>query len=186
LRTVDANVCHGARILHTYIVRTRSVSLALRRYNGCVRGSNTPGCHRYPVRVLRTAARIRREILATRGLAQEAARSPGAAVPATHALRDHQRVGGVACTDAPSVRAASCARHPRDREAASRQASSAGMVVAQARGRAGASEPEPTPARAEGVTSTRSPAPPRAMCPAASGAIPGLWRGSPVAERDDV
>jgi soluble lytic murein transglycosylase-like protein len=68
LRTVDANVCHGARILHTYIVRTRSIPRALRRYNGCVRGSNTPGCHRYPVRVLRTADRIRREILtATRG-----------------------------------------------------------------------------------------------------------------------
>jgi soluble lytic murein transglycosylase-like protein len=63
LHTVDANICHGARILHTYIVRTRSVPRALRRYNGCVRGNNTPGCHRYPVRVLRTAARIRREIL---------------------------------------------------------------------------------------------------------------------------
>jgi len=63
LQTVDANICHGARILHTYIVRTRSVPRALRRYNGCVRGSNTPGCHRYPLRVLRTAARIRREIL---------------------------------------------------------------------------------------------------------------------------
>jgi soluble lytic murein transglycosylase-like protein len=63
LQTVDANICHGARILHTYIIRTRSVPRALRRYNGCVRGNNTPGCHRYPVRVLRTAARIRREIL---------------------------------------------------------------------------------------------------------------------------
>jgi len=63
LQTVDANICHGARILHTYIVRTRSVPRALRRYNGCVRGTNTPSCHRYPVRVLRTAARIRREIL---------------------------------------------------------------------------------------------------------------------------
>ena len=63
LQTVDANICHGARILHTYIIRTRSVPRALRRYNGCVRGANTPGCHRYPVRVLRTAARIRREML---------------------------------------------------------------------------------------------------------------------------
>jgi soluble lytic murein transglycosylase-like protein len=65
LQTVDANICHGARILHHYMVRTRSVPRALRRYNGCVSGSNTPGCHRYPVRVLRTAGRIRREILAT-------------------------------------------------------------------------------------------------------------------------
>ncbi|HYC32750.1 MAG TPA: transglycosylase SLT domain-containing protein [Gemmatimonadales bacterium] len=64
LRMVDANICHGARILHTYMLRTRSVPRALRRYNGCVSGSVTPGCHRYPVRVMQTAARIRREILA--------------------------------------------------------------------------------------------------------------------------
>jgi soluble lytic murein transglycosylase-like protein len=65
LRMVDANICHGARILHLYLVRSRSVPGALRRYNGCVTGSVTPGCHRYPLRVLRTAARIRREILAS-------------------------------------------------------------------------------------------------------------------------
>lgn len=65
LRTVDANICHGARILYTYMVRSRSVSVALRRYNGCVRGANTPRCSRYPVRVLRTAARLRREMLAS-------------------------------------------------------------------------------------------------------------------------
>ncbi len=65
LRMVDANICHGARILHTYIRRTGSVPLALRRYNGCVRGRNTPGCSRYPLRVLRTAGRLRREVLAT-------------------------------------------------------------------------------------------------------------------------
>jgi soluble lytic murein transglycosylase-like protein len=63
LRTVDANICHGARILHIYLVRTRSVPRALRRYNGCVSGTVTPGCQRYPLRVLRTAARIRREML---------------------------------------------------------------------------------------------------------------------------
>ena len=65
LRMVDANICHGARILHLYLVRTRSVPRALRRYNGCVTGSVTPGCHRYPLRVLRTAARIRQEILSS-------------------------------------------------------------------------------------------------------------------------
>jgi soluble lytic murein transglycosylase-like protein len=65
LMNVDANICHGARILHLYMVRARSVSVALRRYNGCVRGANTPRCHRYPARVLRTAARLRRDILAS-------------------------------------------------------------------------------------------------------------------------
>lgn len=65
LMNVDANICHGARILHSYMVRSRSVSIALRRYNGCVRGANTPRCYRYPLRVLRTAARLRRDILAS-------------------------------------------------------------------------------------------------------------------------
>ena len=53
------------KILHRYLVRTRSVALALRRYNGCVRGANTPRCYRYPVRVLATAGRLRREMLAS-------------------------------------------------------------------------------------------------------------------------
>jgi len=65
LRNVDTNICYGARILHLYLVRTRSVSVALRRYNGCVRGANTPRCSGYPVRVLRTAGRLRREMLAS-------------------------------------------------------------------------------------------------------------------------
>jgi soluble lytic murein transglycosylase-like protein len=65
LMNVDANICHGARILHLYLMRTRSVTVALRRYNGCIRGANTPRCYRYPVRVLATAARLRRDILAS-------------------------------------------------------------------------------------------------------------------------
>jgi len=65
LMNVDANICHGARILHLYMVRSRSIAVALKRYNGCVHGANTPRCYRYPVRVLRTAARLRRDILAS-------------------------------------------------------------------------------------------------------------------------
>jgi soluble lytic murein transglycosylase-like protein len=65
LTSVDANICHGARILHRYLMRSRSVTVALRRYNGCVRGANTPRCSRYPVRVLQTAARLRHDILAS-------------------------------------------------------------------------------------------------------------------------
>lgn len=65
LVNVEVNICHGAQILHRYLVRTRSVALALRRYNGCVRGANTPRCYRYPVRVLATAGRLRREMLAS-------------------------------------------------------------------------------------------------------------------------
>jgi soluble lytic murein transglycosylase-like protein len=65
LTEVDANVCHGASVLHLYLVRSRSVTAALRRYTGCVRGANTPRCSRYPVRVLQTAARLRHDILAS-------------------------------------------------------------------------------------------------------------------------
>lgn len=65
LVNVESNICHGARLLKHLVRRTGSVHLALKRYNGCVRGKNTPRCHRYPVRVLRTASRLRREVLAT-------------------------------------------------------------------------------------------------------------------------
>jgi len=63
LVNIDTNICHGASILKHMVRRTNSVPLALKRYNGCVRGRNTPRCHRYPVRVLRTASRLRREML---------------------------------------------------------------------------------------------------------------------------
>jgi soluble lytic murein transglycosylase-like protein len=65
LREIDANICHGARLLHMYVARTRSVKSALRRYNGCVRGTNTPRCHRYAPRVLRLASALRRDMLMT-------------------------------------------------------------------------------------------------------------------------
>ena len=65
LVTVETNICHGASILKHMVRRTKSVSLALKKYNGCVRGRNTPRCYRYPIRVLRTQSRLRREILLT-------------------------------------------------------------------------------------------------------------------------
>jgi len=65
LVNVETNICHGASILKHMVRRTKSMQLALKRYNGCVRGRNTPRCYRYPVRVLRTASRLRREILLT-------------------------------------------------------------------------------------------------------------------------
>jgi soluble lytic murein transglycosylase-like protein len=61
---VDSNICHGTRILARNLRRTKSSTTALLRYNGCVRGTNTPDCHRYPGRVLARAGRVRQEILA--------------------------------------------------------------------------------------------------------------------------
>jgi soluble lytic murein transglycosylase-like protein len=64
LADVDSNICHGTRILALNLKRTRTSSAALLRYNGCVRGTNTPDCHRYPGKVLARAGRLRQEILA--------------------------------------------------------------------------------------------------------------------------
>ncbi len=64
LREVEANICHGTRVLHMYLRRTRTVRFALRRYNGCVGALTTRRCLRYPARVLWIASRIRREMLA--------------------------------------------------------------------------------------------------------------------------
>jgi len=68
LADVDSNICHGTRILALNLKRTRTSWAALLRYNGCVRGTNTPDCHRYPVKVLTRAGRLRQEILAAADL----------------------------------------------------------------------------------------------------------------------
>ncbi len=77
LKEIDANICHGARLLRVYVVRSSTLRLALRRYNGCVRGTVTPRCSRYPTRVLATAASVRREMLAR--AAQDGMIMPGSA-----------------------------------------------------------------------------------------------------------
>jgi soluble lytic murein transglycosylase-like protein len=61
---VDSNICHGTLILARNLRATSTSTAALLRYNGCVRGTNTPDCWRYPGRVLARASRVRREILA--------------------------------------------------------------------------------------------------------------------------
>jgi soluble lytic murein transglycosylase-like protein len=61
---VDSNICHGTLILARNLRMTSTSVAALLRYNGCVRGTNTPDCHRYPGRVLARASRVRHEILA--------------------------------------------------------------------------------------------------------------------------
>lgn len=52
LRDIDANICHGARILAHYLGAAKGdLEVALLRYNGCVHGTNTPDCHLYPTKV---------------------------------------------------------------------------------------------------------------------------------------
>jgi soluble lytic murein transglycosylase-like protein len=60
---VDSNICHGTLILARNLRETRTPVAALLRYNGCVRGTNTPNCRRYPSIVLARASRVRHELL---------------------------------------------------------------------------------------------------------------------------
>jgi soluble lytic murein transglycosylase-like protein len=55
LFAIDSNICHGVSILADLIKRSPSVASALQRYNGCVRGTNTPNCHSYSGKVLKFA-----------------------------------------------------------------------------------------------------------------------------------
>lgn len=61
---VDSNICHGTLILARNLRATSTSTAALLRYNGCVRGTNTPDCRRYPDLVLARAGRVRQEMLA--------------------------------------------------------------------------------------------------------------------------
>ena len=59
LESIDSNICHGAQIFASYLRRSGGdVDRALLRYNGCVRGTNTPDCHGYPSWVYARAGRV--------------------------------------------------------------------------------------------------------------------------------
>jgi soluble lytic murein transglycosylase-like protein len=64
LFSIESNICHGASILQDVMRTAPSTRVALLRYNGCVRGSNTRNCHSYPDKVMRTANRATEEMLA--------------------------------------------------------------------------------------------------------------------------
>lgn len=55
---IEANICYGARIFAMYMKESQgNIDRALLRYNGCVRGTNTPDCHFYPQHVYARAGR---------------------------------------------------------------------------------------------------------------------------------
>jgi soluble lytic murein transglycosylase-like protein len=64
LGNVENNICHGTRILRTVLDRAQTTRGALLRYNGCVAGTNTPDCWKYPRHVLTRASTVRKRILA--------------------------------------------------------------------------------------------------------------------------
>lgn len=63
LFAIDSNICHGASILADLIKRSPNLERALQRYNGCVRGTNTPNCHTYSGKVLRFAEQAATQML---------------------------------------------------------------------------------------------------------------------------
>ena len=48
---IESNVCHGVAVLADNLDRSPNLRKALLGYNGCVRGTNTPDCWRYPSHV---------------------------------------------------------------------------------------------------------------------------------------
>lgn len=55
LFAIENNICYGTSILADFVKRSPNLNRALLRYNGCVRGTNTPHCHTYSGKVLKFA-----------------------------------------------------------------------------------------------------------------------------------
>jgi soluble lytic murein transglycosylase-like protein len=65
LYDIEGNICHGVSVLADAIKNAPNLRVALQRYNGCVRGSNTPGCSSYFRKVLRAKSITDRQLLTT-------------------------------------------------------------------------------------------------------------------------
>lgn len=60
---IASNICYGTSILAQFIKKTPTLEKALLRYNGCVRGTNTPHCHTYSGKVLKYADQAASQML---------------------------------------------------------------------------------------------------------------------------
>lgn len=69
LYDIEANLCNGTSILAWYLRTASDERKALLGYNGCVTGSNTPNCTKYPDRIIRLKQQIQRELNAARKVA---------------------------------------------------------------------------------------------------------------------
>jgi hypothetical protein len=65
LYDIEGNICHGVSVLADAIKHAPNLRVALQRYNGCVRGTNTPGCGSYSGKVLRAQQLTDRQLLST-------------------------------------------------------------------------------------------------------------------------
>ncbi|MEO5579702.1 MAG: lytic transglycosylase domain-containing protein [Gemmatimonadaceae bacterium] len=64
LYDIEANICHGVSVLADNIKRAPNLRTALQRYNGCVNGSNTPGCSAYSGKVLKVRTKTALQMMA--------------------------------------------------------------------------------------------------------------------------
>jgi len=62
LYDIADNLCNGTSILAWYLRSHGDERRALLGYNGCVLGTNTPNCHRYPDRIWALSKQINREL----------------------------------------------------------------------------------------------------------------------------
>ncbi len=67
LYSIDDNLCTGTSLLAWSLDRSDGDQHeALLGYNGCVHGTNTPSCHKYPARIERLRQEIQQEIVSIR------------------------------------------------------------------------------------------------------------------------
>lgn len=98
LVNVESNICHGVAILADYVRRSpKDLHKALLRYNGCVRGTNTPNCHTYSSKVYKHANNASRLMASIGGDgrsytppagARNATRPPGASAARKAAVQE--------------------------------------------------------------------------------------------------
>jgi soluble lytic murein transglycosylase-like protein len=55
---IESNICHGVAVLADNLGRSKTLPQALLGYNGCVRGTNTPDCRKYPRKVYGQARKV--------------------------------------------------------------------------------------------------------------------------------
>jgi soluble lytic murein transglycosylase-like protein len=64
LYDIEGNICHGVSVLADNIKHSPNLRVALQRYNGCVNGTNTPGCSSYSRKVMRARDKTAQQLLA--------------------------------------------------------------------------------------------------------------------------
>lgn len=67
LYDIEGNICHGVSVLADAIKNAPNLRIALQRYNGCVNGSNTPGCGSYSRKVLNARNKTEKQLLSIGG-----------------------------------------------------------------------------------------------------------------------